>query len=90
MSPDSPPAAIAVPDSQTAPAPGLFELFIAFARMSLAGFGGVLVFARRAIVDEHRWMTAAEFTATFALCHFLPGPNIVNLVVCRTALISTT
>jgi chromate transporter len=47
--------------------------------MSLSGFGGVLVFARRAIVDEHRWMTAEEFNETFALCNFLPGPNIVNL-----------
>lgn len=47
--------------------------------MSLAGFGGVLVFARRAIVEQHRWMTAEEFNETFALCHFLPGPNIVNL-----------
>ena len=52
---------------------------MAFARMSLAGFGGVLVFARRAIVEQHRWMTADEFNETFALCHFLPGPNIVNL-----------
>ena len=49
--------------------------------MSLAGFGGVLVFARRAIVEQHRWMTADEFNETFALCHFLPGPNIVNLSV---------
>lgn len=24
-------------------------------------------------------MTADEFNETFALCHFLPGPNIVNL-----------
>ena len=47
--------------------------------MSLAGFGGVLVCARHAIVDQHRWMTADEFNETFALCHFLPGPNIVNL-----------
>jgi chromate transporter len=47
--------------------------------MSLAGFGGVLVFARRAIVEQHHWMTAEEFNETFALCHFLPGPNIVNL-----------
>ena len=47
--------------------------------MSLAGFGGVLVFARRGIVEQHRWMTADEFNETFALCHFLPGPNIVNL-----------
>jgi chromate transporter len=61
--------------------PGLLELFLAFAKMSLAGFGGVLVFARRAIVDQHRWMTADEFNETFALCHFLPGPNIVNLSV---------
>ena len=37
------------------------------------------LFARRGIVEEHRWMTADEFNETFALCHFLPGPNIVNL-----------
>lgn len=57
----------------------MLALFLAFARMSLAGFGGVLVFARQAIVEQHRWMTADEFNETFALCHFLPGPNIVNL-----------
>ncbi len=54
---------------------------MAFAKMSLAGFGGVLVWARRAIVEQHRWMTPEEFNETFALCHFLPGPNIVNLAV---------
>ena len=79
MPPDSPPAAIPAPDIPTSPPPGLFELFVAFARMSVAGFGGVLPFARRGIVDQHRWMTADEFNETFALCHFLPGPNIVNL-----------
>lgn len=77
MSLDSAPA-VQEPDLVTAP-PGLVALFLAFARMSLAGFGGVLVFARRAIVEQHRWMTADEFNETFALCHFLPGPNIVNL-----------
>ncbi len=61
--------------------PGLLVLFLAFAKMSLAGFGGVLVWARRSIVDQHRWMTPDEFNETFALCHFLPGPNIVNLSV---------
>ncbi|WP_249225605.1 chromate transporter [Tardiphaga alba] len=60
---------------------GLGTLFLAFAKMSLAGFGGVLVWARRAIVEQHRWMTPDEFNETFALCHFLPGPNIVNLSV---------
>jgi chromate transporter len=81
MPPDSPPAAVPAPDSPTPTPPGLIALFMAFARISLAGFGGVLVFARRAIVEQHRWMTADEFNETFALCHFLPGPNIVNLSV---------
>src|SRR5438309_5750587 len=61
--------------------PGLFELFIAFAKMSLMGFGGVLVWARRAIVEQYRWLTPDEFNETFALCHFLPGPNIVNFAM---------
>ena len=78
MPPDSPPAAASAPDLLKSP-PTIVELFVAFAKMSLAGFGGVLVWARRGIVDQHKWMTADEFNETFALCHFLPGPNIVNL-----------
>ena len=84
MPPDSPPVAVPAPDiAGLAPStpPGLVALFVAFAKMSLAGFGGVLVWARRGIVDQHRWMTADEFNETFALCHFLPGPNVVNLSV---------
>src|SRR6201991_1915083 len=84
MSPQSPPAAGSAPDLPSpskSPPPGMVTLFLAFAKMSLAGFGGVLAFARRGIVEEHRWMTTDEFNETFALCHFLPGPNIVNLSV---------
>jgi chromate transporter len=77
----SPPAAVPAPAPSNSVPPGLIALFAAFAKISLSGFGGVLVFARRAIVDEHRWMTAEEFNTTYALCHFLPGPNIVNLSV---------
>src|SRR6478735_2212272 len=79
---DSPSAAVPAPDlPASAPPiqPGLIELFVAFAKMSLAGFGGVLYWARRGIVEQQRWMTAEEFNETYALCHFLPGPNIVNL-----------
>ena len=79
MFPDSPPAAVPAAGSPTSSPPSLLALFVAFAKMSLAGFGGVLVWARRGIVDQHKWMTAEEFNETFALCHFLPGPNIVNL-----------
>jgi chromate transporter len=81
MPSDSPPAAIPAPGQPAPNPPSPGELFLAFAKMSLAGFGGVLVWARRGIVEQHRWMTAEEFNETFALCHFLPGPNIVNLSV---------
>src|ERR1700677_4464520 len=79
MLPDSPSAAAPAPDIAASTPPSLIELFLAFAKMALAGFGGVLFWARRGIVEQHRWMTADEFNETYALCHFLPGPNIVNL-----------
>ncbi len=61
--------------------PNLTELFFGFAKCSLSGFGGVLPFARRMVVEERRWMTPQEFNEAFALAHFLPGPNIVNFSV---------
>lgn len=64
-----------------APVPGLFEMFIGFTLMSLQGIGGVLVFARRDIVERRRWMTAEEFNEGFAFSQLLPGPNIVNFAV---------
>src|SRR6202158_3532375 len=79
MPSDSPAAAVPGPDLPKPAPPSLIALFTAFAKMSLSGFGGVLYWARRAIVEQHRWMTADEFNETYALCHFLPGPNIVNL-----------
>src|SRR3954468_21496178 len=81
MPPDSPLAVIAADTVNPVAPPGLFELFLAFAKVSLSGFGGVLVFARRAIVEKYRSMTADEFNETYPLCHFLPGPNICNLSV---------
>ena len=64
-----------------APPPSIFELFRAFAGMSLAGFGGVLPWARRAVVEERKWMTADEFNEAFSFSQLLPGPNIVNFSV---------
>jgi chromate transporter len=49
--------------------------------MALHGFGGVLPWARRSIVDEKRWMTPQEFNEAFAVAQFLPGANVVNLAV---------
>jgi chromate transporter len=62
-------------------APNLSELFTAFLGVSLAGFGGVLPWARRMLVEERGWMGEQEFAEVLALCQFVPGPNIVNLSV---------
>jgi len=55
------------------------ELFLAFFKITLSGFGGTLPWTRRMFVEEKRWMTAQEFNDAYAVCQFLPGPNIVNL-----------
>jgi chromate transporter len=57
------------------------ELFGGFFTVGVSGFGGVLPFIRRMIVDQRGWLTAAEFTDMLALCQFLPGPNVCNLAV---------
>ncbi len=61
--------------------PDLRALFLGFSSVGLSGFGGVLPFARRMLVEERRWMTAEEFNAQLGLCQFLPGPNVINLAV---------
>jgi chromate transporter len=59
--------------------PTCTELFLAFFKITVMGFGGTLPWTRRMFVEEKRWMTPEEFNDVYALCQFLPGPNIVNL-----------
>ncbi len=85
-SPADPPVAPPAPpqhaaNTAAAPAPSIAELFLAFAAISLSGFGGVLAGARRIMVERRRWFTAEEFNEAFALCAFLPGGNMVNFAV---------
>src|SRR5262252_3806407 len=84
--PNSTPSAVSAAERDTsaagpaaaAPRPSITDLFLAFAGLSLSGFGGVLAWARRMLVENKRWMTAEEFNHLLALCQFLPGPNNVN------------
>jgi chromate transporter len=69
------------PAGATPSALPLTELFLGFAKISVSGFGMILPWARRMIVDEKKWMTAEEFNETYSLAQFLPGPNVVNLSV---------
>jgi len=61
--------------------PSLRELFLAFAGVAIIGFGGVLPWARRMLVEQRRWMSAEEFNEVYSLAQFLPGGNILNLAV---------
>ena len=57
---------------------GLLALASAFLKMGLYGFGGVLPFARRVLVEERGYLSEREFAEILGLCQALPGPNIVN------------
>src|SRR3982074_1317182 len=63
------------------PTPTLFQLLIAFTMIAIFGFGGVLYWSRRMMVEERKWMSAEAFNEAYALCNFLPGPNIVSFSV---------
>jgi chromate transporter len=87
------------PDSSPAPSQGppvpprrhvptRLELFLGFAKIAVCGFGGVLAWSRRIIVQERGWLTPEEFNEQLALCQVLPGGNILNFSVmfgCRCA-----
>lgn len=61
--------------------PSRLGLFTLFAHMSLVGFGGVMPWAHRMIVEQRRLMTQAEFAETLAYAQLLPGPTICNLSI---------
>jgi chromate transporter len=57
------------------------DLFFAFFFIGLCGFGGVLPWAHRMLVENKKWLTQKEFTELLSIGQTLPGPNIVNLSV---------
>jgi chromate transporter len=62
-------------------APSIANIFTGFFMVGVRGFGGVLPWARRMIVEERKWLTATEFAEVLGLCQFLPGGNIINVSV---------
>ncbi len=56
-------------------------MFVAFTRLALQGFGGVLPVAQREICERQRWLSRAQFLEMLSVAQVLPGPNIVNLAL---------
>ena len=69
-------------EPRPAGSPRSAELFVRFTQVGVSGFGGVMPWARRMLVEERRWLSAEEFSEALSLCQLLPGPNIVNMAVC--------
>ena len=79
--PAQPPALpVAAPqaDARAAPA-GPGQLFVAFTRLALQGFGGVLAVAQIERVVRLGWLTREDFLELLSVSQVLPGPNSVNL-----------
>ncbi len=58
----------------------LMDLAVIFTQLSVLAFGGgntILPEMQRQVVEVHQWMTAAEFSALFALGQAAPGPNLM-------------
>ena len=58
----------------------LWALAQIFTQLSVLAFGGgntILPEMQRQVVDVHGWMTAADFSALFALGQAAPGPNLM-------------
>jgi len=60
---------------------GCWALFKVFSQMAMQGFGGVLPFAYRHLVERTQWLTAAEFGQLLSIAQLMPGPTICNLAV---------
>lgn len=74
------PEAMSAADSGQAARPArVADLFWAFNRLALQGFGGVLPVAQRELVERLRWLSREQFLELLSLSQVLPGPNIVNL-----------
>jgi chromate transporter len=68
-------------DASTTAPRSLAELFRAFNRMSLQGFGGVLPVAQRELVERQQWLTREQFVEVLSVSQVLPGPNVVNMAL---------
>ena len=72
-----PPAAAAILAPKLTPV----QLFALFTQMTLLGFGGVLPWAYRILVERRQILEKDEFRELLAFAQILPGPTICNLAV---------
>ena len=68
------------PQSESAKVTPL-ELYLAYTKVSLLGFGGTLFWVHRELVERKRWLTEAEFVELLTMGQLVPGANIFNMAL---------
>ncbi|PNG24854.1 chromate transporter [Methylocella silvestris] len=61
--------------------PARRELFMAFFKIGVCGFGGVAGWVRPILVEERDWLSDREFAELHGAASVIPGANTVNLAV---------
>ena len=67
-----------------APRPSAWRVLWIWSALGLQSFGGgaaTLYLIRRAVVDQQRWLSADEFTRSWAVCQIAPGINLIGLTI---------
>ena len=59
----------------------LSDLFFSFSRLATQGFGGVLAYMERELVERKGWLTREEFLGEWAVARTMPGPAALNLSI---------
>ena len=68
-------------DAETSRAATRRDLFLAFFKIGLVGFGGVGAWVQRVLVEERGLMSLREFAELQGVASALPGANTINLSV---------
>jgi chromate transporter len=59
----------------------LFGQFLLLSLLSIGGAIGTVPEMHRYLVEQHHWMTDAQFTASVAIAQAAPGPNLLFVAV---------
>ena len=71
-----------VGSDDSAPTPGLGDLFIGMLQVALSAFGGGLsAWSQRILVDQRRWLDDEAFLTGLTVARLFPGPNQINLAI---------
>ena len=57
------------------------QLFLAYLRIGLTGFGGVNAWARQLLVEQKGWLSDQQYAEALGMGQVLPGPNALNCAI---------